>query len=527
MRAELKDSLEWVYPDSVVSVRPVRTLSVDVPRGGTGSFHVLLNDLPVGGKVALTLRSGGRTTEKGEWFVLHDVPVEINTGPVGFVEKPGERNRYVTRRAPFRVFDAMEPVRSAIRASSETMVLRVQFPVACNSAAGKRAYQIEISAGPRTRTLRAIVNVGRPVVPPPGRDSFPHTNWFSVERMADRHGLKMWSDGHWRMIRRYARMMLHTRQNVFWCPLRYVFETKRGVPVLNATRLARYVRTFTSAGLHYILGGHFARRPRGTWNDPKFELGLTGRRSTSVEGARDLARIAGQLMSEIERNNWSHRWIQHVADEPNDANATEYRILCGMVRKYLPGIPLLDATLDRSLVGSVDIWCPQGQRYQTHRKQFSSFREAGDKVWFYTCCFPGGRWLNRLLDMELLRPALLGWYAALYDLDGFLHWGLNFCPSDGPPFNRSIVRARTAGAHLPAGDTHIVYPGKNGPWSSLRLEAQREGFEDYELLKLLRERSGTRAEAIIRRAIRGFGNYTKDVKTFRSVRRALLTALSR
>ena len=39
------------------------------------------------------------------------------------------------------------------------------------------------------------------------------------------------------------------------------------------------------------------------------------------------------------------------------------------------------------------------------------------------------------------------------------------------------------GALLPAGDAHIVYPGKDGrPWRSMRFEAQRAGAEDYELL---------------------------------------------
>ncbi|MFH1568112.1 MAG: DUF4091 domain-containing protein, partial [Gemmatimonadota bacterium] len=78
---------------------------------------------------------------------------------------------------------------------------------------------------------------------------------------------------------------------------------------------------------------------------------------------------------------------------------------------------------------------------------------------------------------------------------------------------------------LPAGDTHIVYPGPDGPWSSLRLEAQREGLEDYELLRQLRERDPRRATAVTRKAIRAFDQYTKDTRTFRRARRALLEAL--
>jgi hypothetical protein len=172
----------------------------------------------------------------------------------------------------------------------------------------------------------------------------------------------------------------------------------------------------------------------------------------------------------------------------------------------------------------VDIWCPQAQRYQKQREHFEAQRAQGDRVWFYTCCAPGGPWLNRLMDMELLRPALLGWGAALFRLDGFLHWGLNHYRPAQDPFRQSVV-SHGGGNFLPAGDTHIVYPGTGRPWSSLRLEAQREGLEDYELLRELWNRDERLAGRIIRRAIRGFDRYTKDVKAFRSARKALLEAL--
>jgi hypothetical protein len=144
-------------------------------------------------------------------------------------------------------------------------------------------------------------------------------------------------------------------------------------------------------------------------------------------------------------------------------------------------------------------------------------------VWFYTCCFPGGPWLNRLLDMELLRPALFGWAAARFRLDGFLHWGLNHYRPDQDPFQQSVV-GHGGDNRLPAGDTHIVYPGPDGPWSSVRLEAQREGFEDYEMLTELgwdRVREGL---AIVRPVLRGFDRYTKDVTVLREARRRLYAA---
>lgn len=525
MRGELRDGLEFLYADSVVGQRPCRRMRVDVARGGTASAHVLLNDLKVGAAVQATLRRNGRAVNGAKWFRLIDVPVEANTGPGGFIEKKGQRNRFVARRAPFRVYDAMEPVQLPIKVCAPTMALRFHLPVAVNAPAGERDYVVEIKSGGELQAFSLTVNVHAPVIPPVGRDSVPYTNWFFLEGMAQRHGLKAWSEAHWRMIGRYAAMMVHARQNVFWCPLKDIFSVAGRKPLLDRHRLRRIVRTFINAGMHYIEGGHVAGRTGGNWKSPTHDLILTNELATSREGNATLAGIGRQLMDEIERNGWRGRWVQHVADEPIATDAANYRILVGMVRKYMPGIPILDATMEPGLVGSVDIWCPQAQEFQKHRARFEAQRALGDRVWFYTCCIPGGPWLNRLLDMELLRPALFGWGAALYGLDGFLHWGLNWYRPEQDPFEQSVV-ALPDGTPLPAGDTHIVYPGKGRPWSSVRLEAQREGFEDLELLKKLRRRDGRRAGAIIRRAIRGFNTYTKDVRTFRAARRALLEALA-
>lgn len=328
------------------------------------------------------------------------------------------------------------------------------------------------------------------------------------------------------MIGKYARLMRHARQNMFLLPLHSVAKrTARGIQ-LDRARLRRLVRVFTAAGLHYIEGGHFGGRTGGKWRSPTFSVNLGGPVVSTPEGDLDVAFIGRQLFDEIKRNRWQKRWVQHAADEPIDLNAADYRTLVGMIRKYMPGIPVLDATESLSLAGSVDYWCPQCHQYQRNRADFEARRAVGDRIWFYTCCFPGGKWLNRLLDMELLRPALFGWAAALFGLDGFLHWGFNYYGRKQDPFKQSVV-PHGGGNFLPAGDTHIAYPGKGGPWSSLRLEAQREGFEDYELLKRLKARRPAQAKRIIRKALRGFGDYTKDAKVFRSARRALLLAASR
>jgi len=117
--------------------------------------------------------------------------------------------------------------------------------------------------------------------------------------------------------------------------------------------------------------------------------------------------------------------------------------------------------------------------------------------------------------MELLRPTLLHWGNALYELPGFLHWGLNHYRPGQDPFAQSVV-----------GHAGGNKPGSRGPWSSARFEAQREGAEDYELLMRLRERRPRRFRAILRRVIRSFRDYTTDVRAFRRARRDLPASLS-
>ena len=523
MNAELRDSLEFLYADSIVVKRPCRVMHVDVARGGIASVHVLVNGLEPGSTLRLAARRRGTAAREARWFRLVDVPVEVNTGPLGFIEREGERNRFAAKRAPFRVYDAMAPAGKSIRVTSPTAALRLHVPIPADARPGTRDYALEVRSGGESITLAFRVTVHKPVVAPVGRHSFFYTNWFSLEKMASYHGLKSWGEAHWRMIAKYARLMHHGRQNMFWLPLSDVFTVKRGKAVLDRARLRRLVATFTRAGLHHIEGGHVARRTGGEWKATSFDLALTGERATSVEGNAALAAIGRQLMDEIDRNGWRPRWIQHVADEPADTNAADYRMLAGMVRRHLPGLPILDATMNLTLAGSVDIWCPQAQEYQRHRKAFEAQRALGDRVWYYTCCLPGGPWLNRLLDMELIRPALFGWAAARYDLEGFLHWGLNHYGRGQDPFRQSVI-PHGGGTHLPAGDTHVVYPGEGGPWSSVRFEAQREGLEDYELLKRLgASEAGRNARpTIVRKVLRAFDDYTKDVRTLRAARRALL-----
>ena len=520
MKCEIVDSLRWLYGDSRVSSRPLRKLRLAVARGGTASAQVLLDDI----REKTAVRISVPRAEGVRIFRLIDVPVEENTGVNGFVEKDGVVNRHVARRAPFRVYDAMQPVSDTVTVAPPSAAFVVQIPIHKRSRPMTKKYAIHVQTGGQKETVTLEVEIFPATIPSVGRDSVGYVNWHSNKNIAKRHGLKMWSQPYWRMLKKYAELMARERQNMFWVPLGDVFVETASGPKLDKTRLRRCVRTFTDAGLWWIGGGHFGTRTK--WGVSRFVLGLPPKpKATSPEGNAALADICGQLMEAICENGWLDRWIQHVADEPDDKTADDYRILTGLVRKYMSGIPLMDAVLNPKLAGAVDIWVPLSEIYEKSRADFERQRRFGDRIWTYTCCCPGGKFLNRLMDQPLLNPALLMWGLALYDLDGFLHWGLNMYRTGQDPFKKSVVR-HPGNAKLPAGDTHVVYPGAEGPWPSMRFEAQREGAEDCELLRMLKRRSPRKAETILRSVIHSFTDYANDVGVFRKARRKLLQALS-
>ena len=436
----------------------------------------------------------------GEWYRMRAVPVARNTGVNGCLEMTPGKNPYVARRAPFEVFDVLEPLAEPkITSAKETegLYFRIQNP-----PKGAKSFDIRfrIKQGNEERQLSLKVNVHNVSLPPVGKDSFKYTNWMDFDSMAVSHGLELWSEEHWTMIEKYVRLAARGRQNVGM--MRPVFDTDaNGEVYLDKEKFSRFLDIYNRAGFWYLEGTHLARFTKDRSSlKPRFSTNIT----TTVEGALALSKLARMFMEEIEARGLKDRWFQHVADEPGGKSISEYRITAGIVRRYMPGIRTLDAVESPSFAGALDVWCPKVNSFERHQ--------------------------NRTMDGELLRPALIPWVSVMWDVDGFLHWGYNrWRRNQGQDPFKDPYPKRWGGSNngnsLPPGDTHIVYPGKDGPWPSARLEATRAGMEDADLLTMLRRRDKAKADALVRRIARGFHDYTPSCKLYREVRRDILRAL--
>ena len=510
----LADALEWLYPDSTPeSIVPAT--ETDVPANGVAEVNVLATGLVPGKPFHFSCDVPG-----AEWFRLRAVPVSRNTGEKGMLEKEGETNPFVTRDAPFEVFDAMEPLSGeGVTTDKDRIALRVRlrrFPV----ASGPFTAALRLSQGDAFATNLAFrVHVHPIAVPPAGPDSFKYSNWMDYGAPMSRHGVGDWTDAHFDMIARYVRLGTYARQNVAILPRIFV-HGENGAPVPDEARYARLVALLRREGIAFLEGPHLAKFTNKDWKATTFTPVTGGQPAGTPEGDAELERLAAAFAGMVKRNGWSDIWYQHVADEPSEWNAAAYRDAVGIVRRAMPGIRLLDAIDTPDVADAIDAPCPKTDGYEKNRAAYAVAKNArpGMETWCYTCCFPGGRWLNRFLDGALLNPLLLSWGCFIYGLDGYLHWGFNWFGPDYTPFDASDPWK------LPPGDRALVYPGPHGPWPSARLEAIRQGLEDLELLRLLARRDPAQADAIARRVVRGFDDYDADVSTYRAARRELLEA---
>ena len=101
-------------------------------------------------------------------------------------------------------------------------------------------------------------------------------------------------------------------------------------------------------------------------------------------------------------------------------------------------------------------------------------KQKGYTSTHYVCCADG--FPNVFTFSPPAEGVFIGWYSIAANFDGFLRWAYNSWVEN--PLQDSRFRT------WPAGDTYIVYPDNR---SSIRFETLREGIQDAEKIRILRE----------------------------------------
>jgi Domain of unknown function (DUF4091) len=418
----------------------------------------------------------------------------------------------------------------------------VTVAVPADAAPGLYRGTIVVRAGKRI-LARADFRVHVLSASVPAQRMLKITQWFNLGDAASRqfYDAPQFSDGWWTLVENVARVMADHRQNMVGTPLMDLVTPRAegGDLAYDFSKVDRWVETFRKAGvIGYIEGSSLLGRA-GSYDAaltvPVFllEKGKVTRQDLSPDDARVEPFLTGflsALNAHLTEKNWKSIYYQHILDEPHGNEPPYYARMADLVHRNLPGVLTMDAVdatdIPEELKKNCDVWVPQLGRFDDQMELIRDRIRTGHEVWFYTCLFPNKRYLNRLIDYPLLKVRMLHWLNFRYDFTGFLHWGWNYWTPEPVKDTQPVIDANTQ--LLPPGDAFIVYPDRAGKsvYSSIRLEAMREGIEDYELLRLLKQKNPAAADQLSQTAITSFTEYVRDPAAFRKIERKLLEALS-
>lgn len=187
-----------------------------------------------------------------------------------------------------------------------------------------------------------------------------------------------------------------------------------------------------------------------------------------------------RLVDALRERGWldkAYFYLGDKIDEPTEEMYPRVKSYEDILRTIAPDVQHV-VTIHplEVLYGTVRTWCPHITLFDP---AIAAERQAlGEHVWWYPTGHP------YLIDDDLLGTRLLSWMQRRYHVESILYWATTYWPSDpwqGPAF-----------APDEHGNGYLVYPATpyniEGPVGTVRLEAIRDGLEDYEYLWLWEQR---------------------------------------
>ena len=179
------------------------------------------------------------------------------------------------------------------------------------------------------------------------------------------------------------------------------------------------------------------------------------------------------------------RAVVYGWDERGPEFYPDIRVAAELLSREFPGLPLMMAGVDRSYgtdstLAGLDniIYMPLMPYWDPVAAQQA--QANGNAVWWYTIYWT--------IEHHLIRSRLIPWQTYKVGADGFLIWAMNRWTGERNKAPLSGKQIRTEwdpllDGSIPNSTAMYVYPGADGPISSLRLENFADGIEDYDLLQ--------------------------------------------
>ncbi|WP_242921218.1 DUF4091 domain-containing protein [Pontibacter liquoris] len=386
------------------------------------------------------------------------------------------------------VADPIDTVTSIAVQKNTLQPVWLSIQVPANTPAGKYKGVVTVQAD-KPYTLQVALTVQNRVLPPASQWAFDLDLWQHPAAIARVHGVPLWSPEHYRYMQPYYEMLAaagqksittsiidepwnHQTYDDFPGLIKWI-KQKDGTWTYDYSLFDAYVAFVMRCGIKERINCYTMIPWKLSF--PYYDAG-SGKDAVLVAkpGSAEYNAFWASMLKDFARHLKQKGWFGITSISMDERPMPDMQAVIELLKSVDPGWKITMAG-DYHPEIEPEIFDYSLAVNWTFDAEALKRRKAQEKPsTFYTSC--SHALPNAFTFSPPAEQAWLGWYAASKGFTGYLRWAYNSWVQH--PAQDSRFRT------WPAGDTYQVYPG---PMSSIRFEKLKEGIQDFEKIRLLRE----------------------------------------
>ncbi|TXH20344.1 MAG: DUF4091 domain-containing protein [Chitinophagaceae bacterium] len=372
---------------------------------------------------------------------------------------------------------------------NNTQPLWLTVDVPANTPAGKYSGFVTIKAD-KVYKLPFTITVLDRVLPSPKDWTFRLDYWQHPAAVARVHNVKLWSDEHFNLMRKYYTMLANAGQKIItagivdepWGHQTYddypslIQWTKKadGSWKYDYSLFDKYIDFVMSCGIKDQINCYsmVPWKIAFKYYDESFKKDTVFTGAIGTPEYNEFWRtMLTDFTAHLKKKGWFEKTTIAMDERPMKAMLSVIELLKSIDPNWKVS---LAGDYHPEIEKDIFDYCV-ASRWTFPKETLEKRQQQGKHSTWYTCCTE--KYPNEFTFSPPDEAVWTGWYTAATNMDGFLRWAYNSWTKN------PLVDTRFTA--WPAGDTYQVYPG---PLTSIRFEKLIEGIQDFEKINYLRKK---------------------------------------
>ncbi|HRP56713.1 glycoside hydrolase domain-containing protein [Agriterribacter sp.] len=392
--------------------------------------------------------------------------------------------------------DAIDIIQAIPVKANNVQPIWLSVKIPREAAAGNYKGSISVKADKTYTSHYTIKVIGR-ILPPPAEWTFDLDLWQHPAAIARVHGVPLWSDEHFELMRPYYTLLAgagqknitasimdepwgHQTYDDFPGLIKWT-KHKDGSWTYDYSLFDQYISFVMSCGINKRINCYTMVPWALSFRYFDEAAGKDTTLKAPIGSAEYTAHWTGML-KDFTQHLKNKGWFDITSIAMDERPVKDMQVVIELLKSIDAGWKIaLAGNYHPEIEKDIFDYC-LASNLQFDEALLKERIAEGKPSTYYTCCvepYPNGFTFSPPAE-----HVWIGWYAAAKGFTGYLRWAYNSWVAD--PLRDSRFRS------WPAGDTYQVYPG---PRTSIRFEKLVEGIQDFEKIKLLQKAFTAKGDA--------------------------------